>query len=108
MRPGITKVHQQTIPKILRNMAVKVLNDRSRSLLIGAYHLAPIFWVELVSEECRVDEVTEHHRELAAFGFGCATFNRRKYCLCDLIVSSRRLGDSLSCPDEDSAVLVTR
>ena len=47
-------------------------------LLVGAYHLAPIFWVELAGEECRVDEITEHHRELAPFGIGCATLSRRK------------------------------
>src|SRR5205823_1281893 len=59
---GIATVHQQTIPKVLRNMAIKALDDCSGSLLVGPYHLAPIFWVELAGEERRVNEVTEHHR----------------------------------------------
>ena len=73
-RLGITKAYQQTIPKVLRNMAVKVLNDRS-GLLVGAYHLTPIFQVELAGEGCRVNEVTGPHRELAPLRVWGTTFN---------------------------------
>src|SRR5262245_55570637 len=91
MRLGITKVHQQTIPEVLRDIAVKALNDCCCGLLVGAYYLAPIFRVMLTSQERRVDEVTEHHRELAPFGIWSATCNMRKGALGLLGVSGRRL-----------------
>src|SRR5262245_49133314 len=71
-------------------------------------HLTPIFRVELAGEECRVDEITEHHRELASFRIWGTTFNvdeRRRWAL-DVV--GRRLEGSLACPDQDSAVLVAR
>jgi hypothetical protein len=69
-------------------MAVKALDDCRSGLLIGPYHVSPIFWVELAGEECRVDEITEHHRELAPFGIWGATLNVGKCCLG---LSGRRL-----------------
>src|SRR5207247_6755967 len=104
----ITKVHQQTIPKVLRNMAIKALDDCSGSLLVGPYHLAPIFWVKLAGEERRVNEVTEHHRELASFGIWGATLHVGKCGLGALVVLGRRLGGHLAYPDQDSVVLVAR
>ena len=38
VRLGIAKVDQQPIPKVLRNMAIKALNDGGGGLLVGAYH----------------------------------------------------------------------
>src|SRR5207245_9058270 len=64
MRLWITKVHQQAIPEVLRNMAIKALDDGGRGLLIGAYDLAPIVWVELDGEERRVEGGREHDRGL--------------------------------------------
>jgi hypothetical protein len=91
MRLGIPKVHQQTIPKVLCDMAIKALDDRSGGLLVGPYHRAPIFRVELASEERRVNEITEHHRELAPFGIWRATLNVDEWRLWALVVSGRRL-----------------
>src|SRR5712691_4467145 len=68
MRLGITTVHQQPIPEILDNMAVKPLNDYGSGLLVGADDLPQIFRVELAGKGRRVHEVTEHHCELAPFG----------------------------------------
>jgi hypothetical protein len=48
-------------------MAVKALDDGGSSGLVGLHHLSQIFWIELAGERSRIDEVTEHHRELAAF-----------------------------------------
>jgi hypothetical protein len=67
MRLGVAKVHQQPIPEILGNMAVKALNDCGGGLLVGADDLSPIFWVELASQQGRVDQVTKEHGELAPF-----------------------------------------
>jgi hypothetical protein len=39
MRLGIAKVHQQPIPEVLRDMAIKVLDNGGGGLLVGAYHL---------------------------------------------------------------------
>jgi hypothetical protein len=39
MRLGIAKIHQQTIPEVLRNMAVKALDNGGGGRLVGAYHL---------------------------------------------------------------------
>ena len=68
MRLGIAKVDQQAIAEILRNMPVEALDDLGTGLLIGAHHLAVVFRIELTGKAGRVDQVTEQHRELAAFG----------------------------------------
>ena len=67
---GIAKVHQQAIAEILRNIPVKALDDRGAGLLVGPHHLAQVFRVELPGQAGRVHQVTEQHRELAAFGLG--------------------------------------
>jgi hypothetical protein len=63
----IAKVHQQPISEILRNVPGKALDDLGTDGLIDAYHLTVVFWVKLASEDCRVDQVTEHNGELTAF-----------------------------------------
>ena len=72
-------------------MAVKALDDGGSGLLVCLYHLPQIFRIELAGEGRRIDEVTEHHRELAPFGIWDATFNVGKCGLYDLVVSGRRL-----------------
>jgi hypothetical protein len=47
-------------------------DHRGAGLLVGPHHLPPIFGVELAGEGGGVDEITEQHRELAAFGLGDA------------------------------------
>ena len=68
MRLGIAKVDQQAIAEILGDMALKALDDLGAGRLVGPHHLAQVFGVELAGERGRVDQVTEQHRELAAFG----------------------------------------
>jgi hypothetical protein len=84
------------------------LDDGGSGLLIGSDHLSQIFRIELAGEGRRVDEVTEHHRELTPFGVWGATFNLEEFCLCGLVCAGRRLCGRLSHPDQDSAVLVAR
>ena len=64
--PGIAKVHQQPIAKVLGDMAVKALDHLRTGGVIGLDDLAQVFQVELSSERRRVDQVTEQHRELTA------------------------------------------
>jgi hypothetical protein len=47
MRLRIAKIDQQSITEILRDMAVKALNDLGPGRLIGAPHLTEVFRVEL-------------------------------------------------------------
>ena len=68
MRLRIAKVHQQPVAEILRDMAFVALDDGRRRLLVSAHHHAEVFRVELPGEARGVGQVTEQHRELAAFG----------------------------------------
>ena len=88
---GIAQVHQQTIPEILRDRAVKALNDCGGGFLIGADYLTQIFRIELAGEERRVHQVTEHHCELAPLGVWGATFKLDGFCLWRLVYLRRRL-----------------
>ena len=68
VRPGIAKVHQQPIAQILRNMALKALDDRGTGGLVHPHHVPQVFRIQLRRERCRLHQVTEQHRELAALG----------------------------------------
>ena len=67
---GIAEVDQQPIAEILRHIAVKALDHGGSGLLVGAYHGAVVFGVELAGELRRVHQIAEHHRQLPALGFG--------------------------------------
>jgi hypothetical protein len=49
-------------------MALILPNDLGGGLLVGADHGAQVFGVELAGERRGAHQVTEQHRELAAFG----------------------------------------
>jgi hypothetical protein len=68
---GIAKVDQEAIPEILGNMPLKALDDLSASILVGAHYLTVILRVEPPGERGRIDQITEQHRELPAFGRRC-------------------------------------
>jgi hypothetical protein len=55
---------------MLRNIPVKALNHRGAGVLVHPYHIAPVFRVELPSQAGGVDQATEQHCKLAAFGLG--------------------------------------
>jgi hypothetical protein len=67
---GIAKVHEESIPEQLGDMSIVALDDFSTSRLIGTHHVTPVFWVELAGEFGRIDQVTEHHRELPSLRVG--------------------------------------
>src|SRR5215471_4443220 len=62
------EVDQETIAKVLGDMPIVALDDLGTHPLIGTDHVPILFGVELVGESSGVHQVTEHHRELAAFG----------------------------------------
>src|SRR5262252_2646328 len=64
---GVAEVHEETIPEQLGNVSVKTLDDFRTSRLICPHHLPVHFGVELGRESGRIDQITEHDRELTAF-----------------------------------------
>src|SRR5262249_7192333 len=68
MRLGIAKVDEQAIAQVLCYVAIERLERRHSGLLVGAHHDAVVFRIKPLGESRRVDQIAEHHRELAAFG----------------------------------------
>ena len=105
--PGITKVHQQSIPEQLGDMSIVALDDVRTSRLIGTHDIPVLFGIEVGRECGGVHEVTKHHGQLAAFrlwrrgggwrrgrhGGGCGRGDRRR---------------RVPRPDEDRALLIHR
>src|SRR5215831_8814591 len=91
MRQGIAKVHEKPISEQLGNMSIKACDDFRTSRLIGMDDFPVLFGIELGRESGRIDQITEHHGELATFRFGYTRFSWGKYTLWRLIVEGRRL-----------------
>jgi hypothetical protein len=72
MGSRIAKVDQQSIAQILRDMPPKVFDNSGTCLLVSTYELPVLFRVELSRERGRAYQVTEHYRQLPAFGFTCS------------------------------------
>src|SRR5262245_26834637 len=68
----IPKVDQQPVAQILRDMSFVTIDDRRAGLLVGTYDLPQLFGIEAFGEGSGAHQITEHHRELAALGFGCS------------------------------------
>ena len=79
MGRGVAKIDQQPIAEVLGDMALIVLDDLGRGLLVGAHHGAQVFRVELAGELRGAHQVTEQHRELPAFRFGGQSGRRRDW-----------------------------
>jgi hypothetical protein len=67
VRVRIAEVHQEAISQILGDVPGKLLDHRGTGGLIRTHDLAKVFGVELAGKSRRVDQITEQHRELAAF-----------------------------------------
>ena len=65
MRLGITEIDEESVAQILGDIAVKAFDDGSTSLLVGTYDFAILFRVELFRQSSGIDQITEHHRQLA-------------------------------------------
>ena len=121
VRLRIAEVHEQAIPEVLGNGALKALDDGGAGGLIGADHLTVIFGVELPGQACRLHQVTKQHRELAPFGLRGVgdAWDRRpltglscmRLCLrTGLGRRQRRRGSDgrTPGPDQDSALFIHR
>jgi hypothetical protein len=78
MRPGVAKIDQQAIPKILRDMALEAGNHLGAGLLIGPHYRAEVFRIKLTGEHGGLHEVTEQHGELAPFRLWRSGGGRRR------------------------------
>ena len=70
MGRGVAKIDQQAVAEILGDMAGILLNDVRRCRLIGTHNLAQIFGIQVPGQLRGADQITEHHRQLTAFGLG--------------------------------------
>src|SRR2546427_323156 len=60
----------ELIAQILGDVAVKAMNDLRARLLVYPHDLAHVLRVQRPRKRRRTHKITEHHRELTAFGFG--------------------------------------
>ena len=110
----VTKVDEQPVAQMLRDLAPKALDHLRTGGLVGLEHRQQVFRIELASERCRAHQIADQHRELAAFGFrGREPFGgpgQKRYVL----VGWRRGGGQYlrrtrtACPHQDTAILVGR
>jgi hypothetical protein len=98
---GVAEIDEQPIAEVLRNMPLKAGDHLGAGVLIGPHHLAEVFRIELAGEGGGVDQVTEQHGELAAFG----VWERGRRSDCG---NGARSGGCRrpAGPDQDSAILV--
>src|SRR5262245_54582475 len=66
---GIAEVNQQSVADVAGQVALKAADRFRAGLLIGEHHLAQAFGVGPFGERGRAHQVTEHHGELASFGY---------------------------------------
>src|SRR5215467_10736359 len=85
----IAKVDEETISQELSSITFIACDDPRTDLLVGSYDVPIVFWVELGGESGRIDQITEHHGELATFRIWGARFGWR-CALRRLIVGGRR------------------
>ena len=102
---GVAEVDEQAIAQILGDMALKAGDHFGAGVLIGSDDLAQVFRVELAGEGRGVHQVTEQHRELAAFGVGRSGGSwRRGRHGCRVVRGDKRL--RITRPDQHRALLV--
>src|SRR5262245_12471371 len=66
---GIAEVNQQSVADVAGEIPLKAADRFRAGLLIGEHHLTQVFGVEPFRERGRAHQVTEHHGELASFGY---------------------------------------
>src|SRR5712691_12954215 len=92
MRLGIAKIDQETIPEQLGDMSIKTCDHLGTDLLIRPDDFSILFGIKSARESGGIDQVAEHHRELAPFGFGGMRGSRKRFNLRGwLFLGSRRL-----------------
>jgi hypothetical protein len=105
----VAEVDEQPVAEVLRDMPLIAGDHLGAGVLVGPHHLPPRFRVELAGQHRRVYQITEQHRELAAFGLR-RTRLRSMLGPLGLWDARRRLWQysSISSPHEHGARLVDR
>src|SRR5215471_18140650 len=99
-------------------MPIVALDNVGTHPLICTHYVTPVFWVELAGKTSGVHQITEHHRELTAFGFWRTRFGWRSFNRSSLVFSPdfllSRLNDGgrrgracFTSPDQHSSVLLS-
>jgi hypothetical protein len=73
----VAKVYEKPITEILGDMAVKVLNDLRRRLLVGTHDLSEVFGIEAARQLGRSNQIAKHHSQLTPFGVLGSELRRR-------------------------------
>jgi hypothetical protein len=120
MRVRPSEIDQERVPEKLPDMTVEPLDDLGARALVCPHDLSEVLGVQLSGQCCGANQVTEHHRELTAFGTGRRRFgwrpsvarsDIRDRCLCRGVARRAQRWISafeLTHPDEHRAVLVDR
>jgi hypothetical protein len=66
----VSEIDQHPVPVVLCNMTLILAHHPRAGLLIGADDLVKIFGILLFSDRRGVNQVAEHHRDVASFAFG--------------------------------------
>ncbi len=66
----VTKVDEHAVAEILGDVSVEALGACGAGLLIGGHHFGQGFGIETLGELGGVDQVAEHHGELAVLALG--------------------------------------
>src|SRR5262245_16671794 len=114
----IAEIDQETITKQLSDMSIVALDNFGTHSLICPHHFPVLFGIELGGQLGGINEVTEHDRELAAFGFwrtryGWLSFHRSAlvfspdFLLSRLNDGGRRSRACFTSPDQHSPVLIS-
>ena len=78
LRVRIAEQRHQPVAELFQHMAAKPGHRRRSLVEIGVDECAPILGVELRSQACGPDEVTEHDGDRAALGRDFGTLGRRR------------------------------
>src|SRR5262245_12497197 len=65
----IAEIDEQTVTEQLGDMPIVALNNVGTHPLVCTDHIPVLFGIDLGGELGRINQVAEHHRELATFGF---------------------------------------
>ncbi len=68
VRFRVAEINQHAVAHVFCKIATKARDDLGGALMVGRDHLAQIFRIEPGRQRGRADQITEHHRQLAALG----------------------------------------
>jgi len=63
---GVAKIDQHAVAHVFRDEATEAAHVLGDAFLIRGDELSQVFWVHAGGECRRIDQVGEHHRDLAA------------------------------------------